>query len=71
MYDIFFLSNNEPYSDFHWEKLVKRFPYALRINGIKGIHAAHREAAKRASGRESLENRDSRLFFCRNKTTPR
>ena len=48
MYEIIFLSNNEPYSDNHWNKLKSRFPTAIRINGIQGIHEAHQEAARRA-----------------------
>ena len=47
MYEIIFLSNNEPYSDNHWNKLKSRFPTAIRINGIQGIHEAHQEAARR------------------------
>jgi radical SAM protein with 4Fe4S-binding SPASM domain len=48
MYEIIFLSNNESYSEAHWEKLKSRFPTAIRINGVKGIHEAHRAAARRA-----------------------
>lgn len=48
MYDIIFLSNNEPYSESNWELLKSRFPTAVRINGVKGIHQAHRTAAQHA-----------------------
>jgi len=45
MYDIIFISNNEPNSDENWNILKKRFPLSKRINGIKGIHAAHIKAS--------------------------
>jgi radical SAM protein with 4Fe4S-binding SPASM domain len=48
MYEIIFLSNNEPYSDLHWQNLKSRFPTAIRVNGVQGIHEAHRAAAQRA-----------------------
>ena len=49
MYDIIFISYNEPYADENWNNLKTRFPYAKRVNGIKGIHQAHIEAAKIAN----------------------
>lgn len=45
-YDIVFISYNEPYADNNYQRLLDRFPQAKRINGIKGIHQAHLEAAK-------------------------
>jgi hypothetical protein len=48
IYDIFFISYNEPNADLNYEKLKSRFPLAKRINGIKGIHNAHILAAKRS-----------------------
>lgn len=45
-FDIVFISYNEPNADNNYEKLLRRFPYAKRIHGIKGIHQAHIEAAK-------------------------
>lgn len=48
MYDIIFISYNEPNADANFEKLKRRFPYAQRINGIKGIHQAHITAANKA-----------------------
>ena len=48
MYDIIFISNNEPNADQNWFRLHTRFPTAKRINGIVGIHAAHKTAAKAA-----------------------
>lgn len=47
-YDIIFISYNEPSADENFAKLKVRFPYAQRINGIKGIHQAHIAAAKKA-----------------------
>lgn len=47
-YDIIFISYNEPQADGNFARLKARFPYAQRINGIKGIHQAHIAAAKKA-----------------------
>jgi len=44
-YDVFFLSYNETYADNNWQKLKSKIPSANRINGIKGIANAHRQAA--------------------------
>ena len=48
-YDIVFISYNEPNADKNFKELKHRFPYAMRIHGIKGIHEAHIEAAKLVS----------------------
>ena len=48
-FDIVFISNNEPDADTNYNLLINRFPHAKRINGIKGIHNAHRAAAESAS----------------------
>lgn len=48
MYDIIFISYNEPNADENFAKLKARFPYAQRINGVKGIHQAHITAAKKS-----------------------
>lgn len=48
MYDIIFISYNEPNADENFAKLKSRFPYAQRINGVKGIHQAHIAAAKKS-----------------------
>jgi hypothetical protein len=48
MYDIIFISNNEIPAENHWRRLKSRFVTAYRIDGIKGIHAAHKLAANRA-----------------------
>src|SRR6056300_697955 len=49
MYDIIFISYNEPHADNNWNNLKTRFPYVKRVHGIKGIHQAHIEAAKIAN----------------------
>ena len=46
MYDIVFISYQEPNADFNYEKLKSRFPTAKRVHGVKGIHQAHIAAAK-------------------------
>lgn len=46
MYDIVFISYNEPNADDNWELLKYRFPMSKRVHGIKGIHQAHIHAAK-------------------------
>lgn len=45
-YDIVFISYNEPNADESYKTLLKRFPRAKRVHGVKGIHQAHIEAAK-------------------------
>ena len=48
-YDIVFVSYNEVNADKNYYELLKRFPRAKRIHGVKGIHNAHIEAAKLCS----------------------
>lgn len=47
MYDIVFISYNEPNAETNWQDLKSRFPRAKRVDGVTGIHQAHIEAAKR------------------------
>ena len=47
MYDIVFISYQEPNADENYDKLKERFPLAKRVHGVKGIHHAHIEAAKK------------------------
>ena len=47
MYDICFISYNEPDAEERYEKLSKRFPRIKRVHGVKGIHQAHITAAKK------------------------
>ena len=44
-YDIFFLSCGEPFAENHFQLLKNRFPFVRRIDGVKGIYAAHKVAA--------------------------
>ena len=44
-YDIFFLSCGESFADDHFQLLKNRFPFVRRIDGVKGIYAAHKVAA--------------------------
>jgi len=46
MYDIVFISYQEPCADENYSALKARFPMAKRVHGVKGIHQAHIEAAK-------------------------
>jgi hypothetical protein len=48
-YDIVFISYNEVNADENYKNLLDRFPNAVRVHGVKGIHQAHIEAARRAS----------------------
>lgn len=45
-YDIFFISYHEPHADHNWKVLRSRFPNARRVDGITGIHHAHRRCAE-------------------------
>ena len=47
MYDIVFISYNEPNADENYAALKERFPSAKRVDGVKGIHQAHVKAAKK------------------------
>jgi hypothetical protein len=49
LYDIVFISYNEPNADENFAKLIDRFPRAKRVHGVKGIHQAHIAAAKLAT----------------------
>jgi hypothetical protein len=46
VYDIVFLSNNEPNADKNYKRLLSRFPNAKQVNGVDGIFNAHLEASK-------------------------
>jgi hypothetical protein len=47
MYDIVFISYQEPNANENYAALKARFPSAKRVHGVKGIHQAHIAAAKR------------------------
>ena len=48
VFDIIFISYNEPNADANWHNLKSRFPIARRLHGVTGIHKAHIIAAKTA-----------------------
>ena len=48
MFEIFFISYQEPNADENWAKLKSKFPIAQRIHGVKGIHQAHIAAEKQS-----------------------
>jgi hypothetical protein len=48
MYDIIFISYNEPNADKNYNTLKARFPRSQRVHGVKGIHQAHVAAAKKS-----------------------
>jgi hypothetical protein len=48
-FDMVFISYNELTADENYARLLERFPRALRVHGVKGIHQAHIEAAKLAT----------------------
>lgn len=45
MYDIVFISYQEPNADDNYARLKHRFPFVKRVHGVKGIHQAHIKAA--------------------------
>lgn len=47
MYDIVFISYNEPNAEENWKALKERFPRTQRVHGVKGIHRAHIVAAEK------------------------
>lgn len=49
LYDIFFLSYNEPNSWANWQILSKRFPQAKRIFGEGNIYLTHKAAAEQST----------------------
>jgi len=49
LYDIVFISYNEPNADENWSKLKEKYPLAKRVHGVKGIHKAHIKAAEMCS----------------------
>lgn len=48
MYDIIFISYEEPNAEQNWQILKDRFPHAKRVHGVKGIHNAHVKAAQKS-----------------------
>ena len=48
MFDIIFISYQEPNAETNWKALKERFPMAKRVHGVKGIHQAHIQAANKS-----------------------
>jgi hypothetical protein len=48
-FDIVFISYHELNSEENYKNLLIRYPNAKRVDGVKGIHQAHIEAAKQVS----------------------
>mgnify|MGYP003633339747 FL=1 len=49
MYDIIFISYNEPEADANWKHLTETYFWAKRVHGVTGIHQAHIQGAKLAN----------------------
>jgi len=43
--DVVFISYNEPNAEDNWQRVLRKAPYAKRVSGVKGIVAAHKQAA--------------------------
>lgn len=48
IFDVFFLSYDEPNAEENFQRLLQKRPDAQRIHGVKGIYNAHQEAAKKS-----------------------
>ena len=46
MFDIIFMSYEEPNAQEHWEAVKQKYPWARRVHGVKGLVNAHVECAK-------------------------
>ena len=46
LYDVVFISYNEPNADENYNRLLVKCPRAKRVHGVKGIHQAHIKAAE-------------------------
>lgn len=46
IYDIVFISYQEPNANENFSRLTKKHPHSKRVHGVKGIHQAHIAAAK-------------------------
>lgn len=48
MFDVIFLSYNEPNKEDNWKRLLDLIPWAKRVDGVEGIPQAHIQAANTA-----------------------
>ena len=46
MFDVFFISYHEQYADENFEALLDKAPLAKRVDNVRGIFNAHKQAAK-------------------------
>jgi len=46
--DVFYISYDEPAKEEHWANLMMKFPFAKRVDGVKGFDNAHKECAKQS-----------------------
>jgi hypothetical protein len=46
--DVFYISYDEPDKEKHWANLMMKFPFAKRVDGVKGFDNAHKECAKQS-----------------------
>lgn len=46
--DVFYLSYDEPNKEDHWADLLNKFPFARRVDGVKGFDNAHKECARQS-----------------------
>jgi len=47
--DIFYISYDEPNKEEHWADLKNKFPFAKRVDGVKGFDNAHKECARQST----------------------
>ena len=47
-FDVVFLSYDEPAAESNWKRVARRFPFAQRVHGVRGLNEAHRECARLA-----------------------
>lgn len=43
--DVFYISYDEPQKEDFWKRISERIPQALRVDGVKGFHKAHKTCA--------------------------
>jgi hypothetical protein len=44
--DVVFISYHEPNAEENWQRVLEKAPWAKRVDGVKGIFEAHKQAAK-------------------------
>ena len=72
MFNIVFISYQEPNADNNWDNLKSRFPSALRVHGVNGIHTAHKTSAQNVLSLQtyiqSMITENNKLFDTRSYT---